>query len=283
MNAARRRNLIISSTVLSVLGASVALLVLSTRRAQELARQQMEFVAAVSHELRTPLAVIRSAGENLADGVIKDDEQIRKYGDLVRNEGRRLTEMVEQILEFAGIESGQRAFALRPVALAPMLREHRRVFRGAVGQRALTSSTRSMRGCRRCLATNRRFAACLRIDCERHQVGELARWIGVRAKRAGRDVSVAIADRGIGIAASRTVANLRAVLSGARSDRGANPGRGPRTQSRPTDRRRLTVAASPCGASQATAANSPSLLPAATEEPSAVPRSTRRRRHGSQA
>jgi len=123
VNSARRRNLIISSSILSVLGASVALLVLSTRRAQELARQQMEFVAAVSHELRTPLAVIRSAGENLADGVIKNEDEIRKYGDLVRNEGRRLTDMVEQILEFAGIDSGQRAFALSPVALSPLLND----------------------------------------------------------------------------------------------------------------------------------------------------------------
>jgi hypothetical protein len=86
VNAARRRNLIISTSILGVLGASMALLVLSTRRAQELARQQMEFVAAVSHELRTPLAVIRSAGENLADGVVHDEEQVRKYGDLVRSE-----------------------------------------------------------------------------------------------------------------------------------------------------------------------------------------------------
>jgi signal transduction histidine kinase len=61
----------------------------------------MEFVAAVSHELRTPLAVIRSAGDNLADGVVHDEQQVKKYGDLVRSEGRRLTEMVEQILEFA--------------------------------------------------------------------------------------------------------------------------------------------------------------------------------------
>ena len=62
----------------------------------------MEFVAAVSHELRTPLAVIRSAGDNLADGVVDDAAQIKRYGELVRSEGRRLTEMVEQILEFAG-------------------------------------------------------------------------------------------------------------------------------------------------------------------------------------
>src|SRR6185437_9758188 len=123
VNSARRRNLIISSSILSMLGASIGLLVLSTRRAQELARQQMEFVAAVSHELRTPLAVIRSAGENLADGVVKDDTENHKYVVLIRSEGRRLTEMVEQILEFAGIQSGQRGFALRPVPVAPMLED----------------------------------------------------------------------------------------------------------------------------------------------------------------
>ena len=69
------RNLLVSSSILGVLGASMGLLVLATRRAQRLAQQQMEFVAAVSHELRTPLAVIRSAAENLADGVVDDEAQ----------------------------------------------------------------------------------------------------------------------------------------------------------------------------------------------------------------
>jgi signal transduction histidine kinase len=123
VNVARRRNLVVSFSILGILGASMGLLVLTTRRAQRLARQQMEFVATVSHELRTPLAVIRSAAENLADGVVYDEPRIRRYGELMRTEGRRLTEMVEQILEFAGIQSGQRGFALRPVALAPLLHD----------------------------------------------------------------------------------------------------------------------------------------------------------------
>ena len=57
----------------------------------DLARQQLEFVATVSHELRTPLAVIRSAADNLADGVVNDEARVRQYGQLVRREGLRLT------------------------------------------------------------------------------------------------------------------------------------------------------------------------------------------------
>ena len=68
----RRRNLLVSFGVLVLLGASIGLLLISTARARRLAAQQMEFVAGVSHELRTPLAVIRSAAENLADGVVAD-------------------------------------------------------------------------------------------------------------------------------------------------------------------------------------------------------------------
>jgi signal transduction histidine kinase len=61
----------------------------------------------VSHELRTPLAVIRSAGENLADGIVSAPEQVKQYGELVRREGRRLTMMVEQVLAFAGMRAGE--------------------------------------------------------------------------------------------------------------------------------------------------------------------------------
>jgi signal transduction histidine kinase len=99
--AVRRRNIVVSSAILIVLAAGVVMTVVATQRAHRLARAEREFVAGVSHELSTPLSVICVAGENLADGLVKGDEPVRRYGALVRDEGRRLRALVDQVLEFS--------------------------------------------------------------------------------------------------------------------------------------------------------------------------------------
>ena len=108
VQAALSRNLAIGFSMLALLGASTILIAASARRERALAARQLEFVAAVSHELRTPLTAIRSAGENLADGVVTDAAQVRRYGALVRDEGLRLSGMVEQVLSFAGTDAFER-------------------------------------------------------------------------------------------------------------------------------------------------------------------------------
>jgi len=114
----RRRNLALSLGSLLLLSFSVALIIISARRAQRLARLQIDFVAGISHELRTPLAVICSAGDNLAEGVTKhSDDSTRKYGELIRSEGRKLSGMIEQTLQFAGIQRSRSPYNLRPESI----------------------------------------------------------------------------------------------------------------------------------------------------------------------
>jgi signal transduction histidine kinase len=119
----RARNLAIGLGVLALLGGSAAFLAVAGHRARALARQQVTFVAAVSHELRTPLAAIRSAGQNLADGVVSDPEQVRRYGAMVQREGERLTALVEQTLELSGMLGRGRSVRLEEVDPAHLVGE----------------------------------------------------------------------------------------------------------------------------------------------------------------
>lgn len=119
--SARHRNMAISLATLVMLGVTAVLMVVSTRSARRLARQQMDFVAAVSHELRTPLTAIRSAGQNLADGIVREPEKVQNYGLLIEREGRRLTEMIGRVLTFAGIRSGRQIYRMEPVNVAEVV------------------------------------------------------------------------------------------------------------------------------------------------------------------
>ncbi len=113
-----RRDLLLGFGVLLVLAASMALVLVWTQRIQRLAKMQMDFVAGVSHELRTPVSVISSAAENLADGVVGSNEQVKQYGALIRNEAQRLAAMIGQVLLFASTRNEAPRYQPRPVAVA---------------------------------------------------------------------------------------------------------------------------------------------------------------------
>lgn len=122
--AERRNELALSLGVLLLLATSIILLYLSARQARNTARRQREFVAGVSHELRTPLAVICAGAENLADGVPgRDENSVREYGKLIHNEGRRLTGMVEDLLEYSAIGSGRRKYLAREIDPSQLVRQ----------------------------------------------------------------------------------------------------------------------------------------------------------------
>lgn len=87
----------------------------------QLARLQMEFVASVSHELRTPLAVLASAADNLADGVVEGKDALRKYAGILQHQSRNMRELVDQILLFASTEDGNNHRSLQPVEVAPLI------------------------------------------------------------------------------------------------------------------------------------------------------------------
>jgi signal transduction histidine kinase len=87
----------------------------------QLAKLQMEFVASVSHELRTPLAVLNSAADNIADGLIEGKEALQKYGAILQHQSRSMGHLVDEILLFASTEDGTKRYVLQPLQVSTII------------------------------------------------------------------------------------------------------------------------------------------------------------------
>lgn len=118
---ARRRNLLVSAGILVILASAFGVLLYLLRRADRLREQQTEFVAAISHELNTPVTALRSAGENLKDGIITEPEKLARYGETIVKEAARLGEMIEQVLEFAGMRARKNGERREPIDVAALI------------------------------------------------------------------------------------------------------------------------------------------------------------------
>lgn len=201
----RRRNLTVSFGTLLVLALTMALVIITTHRARRLAQLQMEFVAGVSHELRTPLAVISSAAENIADGVVINEEQLARYGSVIRNQARHLGNLVEQVLLFASTLRARAHYALRPLEISELIEA---AIESTNAQIKSAGATVERQFQANLPLINGDFAAlsqCLQnLITNALKYGGDSRWIGIRAYVAGKEegsseVRITIEDKGIGI------------------------------------------------------------------------------------
>ncbi|MFN7992624.1 MAG: HAMP domain-containing sensor histidine kinase [Bryobacteraceae bacterium] len=201
--ANRMRNLLLSFGILLVLGGSVAMLIVSAQRARRLAHLQMEFVAGVSHELRTPVTVICSAADNLADGLVNAKEQVKEYGGLIRNEGRRLAGMVEQILHFASGQAGGTTYDLKPVSVADAVSAALENVSGLPDAVQFTVDREIEPGLPHVQADGAALTRCIQnLILNALKYGGENRWARVRAARSGDDperVRISVEDHGMGI------------------------------------------------------------------------------------
>ena len=78
-----------------------------SRKIGESERMKSEFISSVSHELRTPLTAINGWGETLLEDESNDVQQIKRGVQIMVKESRRLTNMVEELLQFSRLEDGR--------------------------------------------------------------------------------------------------------------------------------------------------------------------------------
>ena len=82
-----------------------------------------EFISSVSHELRTPLTAINGWAETMQSGEVSDPADMKKGMGIIVSEARRLTGMVEELLDFTRIEDGRFTLSIEPVDIKAELED----------------------------------------------------------------------------------------------------------------------------------------------------------------
>ncbi len=128
-------NVSLSLLVTGILVAGIVLILRTASRAVKLSQMKTDFVSNVSHELRTPLASVRVFGEFLRLGRVSGLDKAREYGEYIETESRRLTHLINNILDFAKIESDQKNYQFEAADLTGVITEVIETFHVRLQQR----------------------------------------------------------------------------------------------------------------------------------------------------
>jgi len=202
-----RRNFLINLSLWAVMTlfliTAVALMLRTASREMKLTQMKADFVSNVSHELRTPLASIRVLAELLNLGRVNQPDRVREYGAYIESEGRRLTQVINNILDFSRIESGGKLFQFESSDIKEVVNETLEAFTVHLKQNGFTLSYEAPQtALPKVVLDPDAIALALTnlLDNAIKYSGDLKE-INVSVAQSDGFVTVAITDRGVGIAA----------------------------------------------------------------------------------
>lgn len=104
---------------------------------EELASRQTDFLSVVSHEIRTPLAAIVSAANILVRYGGQRPETVERFARVIQEEGRRLTRLINNLLDLNKIEAGQVEWEVSRFPVAELVSQAQNAFTALVGERSV--------------------------------------------------------------------------------------------------------------------------------------------------
>ena len=198
--AFRNRTLYIALLVLLYIGIGVGfgLTLREMRRAYKLSRLKTDFVANISHELRTPLTSVRLFAETLREGRAESPAEVRECVELLSSEAERLSKLVEKLLSWSRLESGQRMLQKETTEVPVLLEEIADAYRA---QQFATTYETELEPDLPTVAVDRDAMAQVVLNLLHNAVkytGDVKR-IRLRARRSGKSVAVEVVDNGPGV------------------------------------------------------------------------------------
>jgi signal transduction histidine kinase len=191
---------ILIAVLVTAIAIGAFLLLTDLRRQLRLSQQKSDFVSNVSHELKTPLTSIRMFSDLLAEGRVTDDEKRHNYLKIISAETARLTRLINNILDFARMEKGEKKYKFQPCDLAAITRDAVENYRPQLEAHGFKLETHipnevfNARGDCDALA---QIVLNLLSNAEKYSADR--KEIRVEVERVNNSIEVRVLDRGLGV------------------------------------------------------------------------------------
>lgn len=172
----------------------------AARRVEETRR---DFVANVSHELKTPIGAISLLTETVMDAA-DDPEAVRNFTGRMQTEGKRLSELVGQIIELSRLQADDPLLAADEVAVDALIAEAVDRCRTAAQNKDINLSISGEPGCHVMGSAEQLTTAIVNLVENAIIYSDHGGRVAVAARRVpdadGPQVEISVSDSGIGIA-----------------------------------------------------------------------------------
>ncbi|MDX9750992.1 MAG: HAMP domain-containing sensor histidine kinase [Flavobacteriales bacterium] len=170
-------------------------------RQKRLSEMKNDFIGNMTHELKTPISTIALSAEVIGDpGIVQEPDRLANYARIIRSENDRLRAQVERVLQLARMDKDRMEMKRVPVDMLEVAEEVADAFSLAVGERGV--ELRTVAETARAVVTGDRAHltnALFNLVDNALKYGPPGNTITITTARANGRVTVAVADRGIGI------------------------------------------------------------------------------------
>jgi signal transduction histidine kinase len=185
--------------VLLVLLAGIALMIRATDREARLAQAKSNFVSNVSHELKTPLSLLSLFSEILELGRVNSEEKKTEYYRILRHESLRLNKIIDNILDFSKIEAGRKTYNFTDGDLAEVIQNVLLSYRYQINNSGFDVQTNIQPDLPVAIDRDAMAQAISNLLDNAIKYSREVKQLSITTQRRGSDLSIEIADRGIGI------------------------------------------------------------------------------------
>ena len=109
-NQERQQSFLLFGLTILVMLLGIVVIITTTLHEHQVSQMKSNFVSNVSHELKTPLSLVRMFSETLESGIVTDKNKQQEFYGIIKRESERLTNMINNLLDFSKIESRKKEF-----------------------------------------------------------------------------------------------------------------------------------------------------------------------------